>query len=186
MNSGSFKNIICLGILISIFSCSKTGVQCDNINIQKIIIASEPCKGTGRIEIVYPNQNGLTFSLNNFIIQDDPIFSNLKPGSYKVNILKNDVCIFEDVISVDTVQSGKLFLDVKRILQRRCVSCHSGVNPQAGVDFNNSCDIVSQWERIEARAIIGFPSPMPQDGLIPISERIILLEWIKKGHRFVD
>jgi uncharacterized membrane protein len=52
------------------------------------------------------------------------------------------------------------------------------------MDFTKVCDILTHWERIQARAVEGNPSPMPSTGLIPIEERNKIMDWIKKGHAF--
>jgi uncharacterized membrane protein len=62
--------------------------------------------------------------------------------------------------------------------------CHSGNNPQGGLDFTNVCDILNHWQRIDARAVQGIPSPMPQAGLIPQEERSKIIEWLNTGHSY--
>jgi uncharacterized membrane protein len=79
---------------------------------------------------------------------------------------------------------GPAFLQVKRILATHCLQCHSGVNPQAGLDWSRDCDILTYWDRIKARAVDGDPSPMPQAGLMPKDERNQIMAWINKGHLY--
>lgn len=64
--------------------------------------------------------------------------------------------------------------------------CHSGINPQAGIDFTRICDILNHWDRIQARAVDGNPSPMPPTGIIPIVERNKILDWINTGHLYEE
>ncbi|MGB4770528.1 MAG: hypothetical protein WBP58_03670 [Chitinophagaceae bacterium] len=75
---------------------------------------------------------------------------------------------------------------MRRILFNNCIQCHSGVNPQAGLDWTRDCDILQYWDRIKARAVDGDPSPMPQAGLIPETERNKIMAWIQAGHRYSD
>jgi len=89
-------------------------------------------------------------------------------------------------VDISTVSPGPKFLQVKRILANNCLQCHSGVNPQAGLDWSRDCDILQYWDRIKARAVDGDPSPMPQAGLIPESERNQIMAWIQAGHRYTD
>jgi hypothetical protein len=56
----------------------------------------------------------------------------------------------------------------------------------AGLDWKSSCDILQFWDRIKARAIDGNPSPMPQAGLLPLSEINKIMDWINAGHRYSD
>jgi len=89
-------------------------------------------------------------------------------------------------VDISTLRAGPAFLQVKRILANQCLQCHSGVNPQAGLDWSRDCDILQYWDRIKARAVDGDPSPMPQAGLIPESERNQIMAWIQAGHRYTD
>ncbi len=89
-------------------------------------------------------------------------------------------------VDISSQTPGPLFLQVKRILSTHCLQCHSGVNPQAGLDWSRDCDILTYWDRIKARAIDGDPSPMPQAGLMPIDERSQISAWIQAGHRYTD
>lgn len=79
---------------------------------------------------------------------------------------------------------GPVFLEVKKILATHCQQCHSGVNPQAGLDWSRDCDILTYWDRIKARAVDGDPSPMPQAGLISIPERKQIIDWINMGRPY--
>jgi uncharacterized membrane protein len=85
---------------------------------------------------------------------------------------------------MDAITRGNIFTEVATILKIRCSLCHSGLNPQAGLDFTRNCDILANWNRIQARAIEGNPAPMPPTGLIPLAERNKILEWINSGHTF--
>lgn len=101
---------------------------------------------------------------------------------------KKEPSPLENCMGVDlsTQTPGPAFLQVKRILATNCLQCHSGVNPQAGLDWSRDCDILTYWDRIKARAVDGDPSPMPQAGLMPMAERSLITAWIQAGHRYTD
>lgn len=89
-------------------------------------------------------------------------------------------------VDLSAQNPGPVFLQVKSILATHCLQCHSGVNPQAGLDWSRDCDILTYWDRIKARAVDGNPSPMPQAGLIPLAERSKISAWIQAGHQYTD
>jgi hypothetical protein len=148
--------------------------------------SQDSCTGTGRIALSGVALTGYQFRLVNGNYQSTPVFSGLLPGRYRVQASNNNSCFYTDTITVPQLPQGSKFAQVKNLLVQRCRGCHAGVNPQAGLDFNRSCNIIENWNRIEARAVFGNPSPMPQAGLLPVAERSIISNWIAAGHRFTD
>lgn len=144
--------------------------------------ASHPCNATAIVTVDVPGN--FLYKLNNGTYQQNNIFSAVKAGANTITIMQQDVCSTTKTIMVDTVKSGTKFNAVAQILAANCSSCHSGINPQAGLNWLNPCDILQYWERIKARAADGNPTPMPPTGLLPAAERNIILEWVNAGHGY--
>jgi hypothetical protein len=168
-----------------ISACKKSDSACNlQLAVTTSVIASQPCAATGAVVITSPVGADYKYKLGNQSFQSDPAFQNLKTGVYIVTVKDASGCEAVKEIMIDTILQGPKFTQVFQILANRCFSCHSGNNPQAGLNFTNVCDIINHWQRIEARAIQGIPSPMPQAGLIPLAERNKIVEWINAGHSY--
>ena len=142
------------------------------------------CGKTGSVSIALALTGNYSFQLNGGRFQQGSTFTDLAAGTYRLTILSPSGCTWVDSIAVpaDPVVPGPLFLAVKRLFAQHCLGCHSGNNPQAGLDLSRSCDIENHWKAIESRAVEGSPSPMPQAGLLPTADRKRIAEWIAAGH----
>ncbi len=177
--------IALLAILSYLISCSKNATSpanCPALVITADTASSHPCVAGGSISITSPVGNGISYKIGNSAFQSSPVFSSLLPGTYKVVARDNGGCEYTSSIIIPESNAGTLFTAVKSLLAANCLSCHSGVNPQAGHDWTRSCDILNNWDRIKARAVDGNPSPMPQTGLLPLQERNKISAWITAGH----
>ena len=73
--------------------------------------------------------------------------------------------------------------DISPIVSSRCVSCHGGSNPEAGllletyIDVRNSAENGSLIQRINDPA-----NPMPSSGLMPVSTRALFDQWRADGY----
>lgn len=191
-----------LHFLIVIFSvlvsCKKEKKQdeppqspnCNSIAIlfSANVRSTTECSSEGRIEIITSPNSGYLFKLNNGSFQTTTVFENLRPGKYAISVQSKEGCIKTDSITVGTIVQtpGFLFTEVKNLIAANCFTCHTGANPQGGLNFADNCTIVQAWDRIKARAVDGNPSPMPQQGLMPLSERNKITAWINAGHRLTD
>jgi hypothetical protein len=146
--------------------------------------ASNPCLSTGSIEISSPIDADYLYKVDQRSFQTSTLFGNISVGKHMVYVKDSNGCEASKEVSVDTIARGTKFEEVATILKTRCELCHSGLNPQAGLDFTKNCDILSNWNRIQARAIEGNPAPMPPTGLIPLEERNKILLWINSGHKY--
>lgn len=87
---------------------------------------------------------------------------------------------------------GTLFTSVRNILQANCAlsGCHSGANPQNGINFADNCTIVAQKDRIKVRAVdqAGTPSQMPQppNAALSASDRQKITDWVNAGGKLTD
>jgi len=169
-----------------IFSCTNTDIQeCNSIpEISSRITNSHPCMPNGVLEITSPVNVNYSYKIDQGKFQSNPVFVGISVGQHTLFVKDDRGCETSKEVVVDTIPKGIEFAEVAAILKTRCATCHSGVNPHAGMDFTKVCDILTHWDRIQARAVEGNPSPMPSTGLIPIAERNKIMDWIKKGHAF--
>jgi hypothetical protein len=73
--------------------------------------------------------------------------------------------------------------DIRPVIASRCISCHGGSNPEAGllletyIDVRNSAESGSLIQRINDPA-----NPMPSSGLMPVSTRALFDQWRADGY----
>jgi hypothetical protein len=181
--------LLLLCFLLLICSCAKkeeTITSCTSFAITAVATASDPCQPQGIITVTSPTGSGFEYRAGNVNWQSSPQLISFVAGEYNLTVKDSRGCTSTITITVAAKAAGSLFGQVKSLLAVNCISCHSGPNPQAGLDWTDNCTIVKNWSRIKARAIDGNPSPMPQGGLLPLSERNKITNWIAAGHRFTD
>lgn len=164
-----------------------TGVT---INITATPTGVTPCvSGSGSISIAATGgATPYTYSLNTGgQFQSSNTFSNLNQGTYSVSVRDANGCTaLQNSIVVGERAAGPLFTAVKALIQANCVSCHNANVANGGVNLNADCNIVSARERIRVRAVDGTGGPMPQSGLLPLTERQKITAWINAGGRVTD
>lgn len=168
-------------------SCKKQNNAADCLLPSTIAItstASHPCNATAVVTV--DALGNFLYKLNNGPYQQSSVFAAVKAGINTVTIMQQGVCSTSKTIMVDTVKPGTQFNAVAQILSANCSSCHSGINPQAGLNWLNPCDILQYWERIKARAVDGNPTPMPPTGLLPAAERSVIVNWVNAGHSYTN
>jgi hypothetical protein len=175
-------------LLLISMACKKSeSINCnDSIVILATATLSDPCVSQGQITVQAPLGSNVEYRLNNGPYQSQPGFVALRAGQYRLGIKDAAGCVADTAITVQSLPPGPFFTAVKALFAANCLGCHSGNNPQAGIDLSNGCDIVQHWQRIKARAVDGNPSPMPQGGLLPLADRNKIVAWINAGHRFTD
>jgi len=73
--------------------------------------------------------------------------------------------------------------DIRPVIASRCISCHGGSNPEAGllletyIDVRNSAENGLLIQRINDPA-----NPMPSSGLMPVSTRALFDQWRTDGY----
>lgn len=175
-------------LFVGLYSCAEESeIPCNFPETMLISsTASHPCSGSGSIQIIEPVSVNFQYKIDNQPFQNQPTFLNVKVGKHVLVVKDENGCEINKEVLVDTIIDGAKFTQIKQILANRCSSCHAGNNPQAGLDFTKTCDILDHWDRIQARAVNGTPTPMPQAGLIPLEERNKIMEWIANGHKYED
>jgi hypothetical protein len=184
------KNRLILFIILSAFillnSCSKNE-ECNYMpEITTSVSSSHPCEATGKIKVVMPLDVNFMYKLDQGNFQTETIFEKLSVGKHTLYIKDNHGCETSKEIRVDTITKGNKFTEIATILKTNCSMCHSGLNPHAGIDFTRICDILNHWNRIQARAVEGNPTPMPPTGLVSLEERNKILIWINNKHKYED
>jgi hypothetical protein len=154
------------------------------------IVSFTPCASTpdGSLTISATGSTGFTYNVNGGTFQGSPTFNALNAGNYVIGAKDADGCFKTANVTVGNKPAGPLFTAVKALIQTNCVSCHNAGNPNGGVNFNIDCNIVSQWDRIKARAVDGNPSfmPPPPTSQLSAADKAKITNWINAGHNFTD
>jgi hypothetical protein len=183
------KQFACVLLLfVGFYSCTEDSeTPCDLQDTMFVSsTASHPCSGSGTIQITGPVGDNFQYKIDNQPFQNLPTFLNVNVGKHILVVKDDNGCQINKEVIIEPIPKGNTFNQVSQILANRCSSCHSGNNPQAGLNLTKPCDILNHWDRIQARAVNGIPSPMPQAGLIPLEERNKIMEWIANGHTYED
>lgn len=155
------------------------------ININATATASTPCNGSsGSITATATGSTGFTFKLNiGGVYQPTGSFNNLAAGTYSVFAKDVDGCEKSVSIIVDASgTAGPLFNAVKSLVNTRCRSCHNNSVANGGMNFELECNIITNKDRINTRAVI--EGTMPQGSPLPQSERDIITNWITAGGKY--
>ena len=159
------------------------------ITVNNSVVANTPCMpSNGMITATASGGTGtFTYSLNGITFQASNVFSNLAPGSYTVSAKDGNNCVGTSIPAlVSNLPEGPLFSQVKAVLQTNCVPCHNNSQQEGGMNWTIDCNIVTFKDRIKARAVDASPSAMPPTGLLPLSERQKIVNWINAGGKFTD
>lgn len=163
----------CAGVTITASSVITNNTPCQAAN------GSITASGTG-------GTGPYTFSLNGGAFQSGNIFSGLAAATYSLTAKDANGCVGSANATVNDLAAGPLFLAVKNLIQNNCVSCHNPTNASGGMIFTVDCNIVANKNAIKERAVNANPSAMPPSGLLPLSERNKITNWINAGGRFTD
>lgn len=163
-----------------------TGVT---ITVTTTVTGNTPCQPSNSGSITASASGGTgpyMYSLNGGAFQSSGTFNNLAPGSYNITARASNGCTGSTNATVNNLPAGPLFTQVRDLVNTHCVSCHNSGNPNGGMNWTVDCNIVQFQDRIRARAVDGNPSPMPPGGLLPVSERQKITNWINAGGRYTD
>jgi hypothetical protein len=158
------------------------------ITMVNTITGNTPCgANSGSISIVPSGGTGpYSFSLNSGAFQTPNVFSNLAAASYTVTAKDANGCSGSSTAVVNTLSAGPLFGAVRTLIQNNCTSCHNASQAEGGMIFTVDCNIVTNKDRIKARAVDSNPSVMPPTGLLSASDRQKITDWINAGGKFTD
>lgn len=148
------------------------------------ITPSDSCAANGTVSL-NGGGNNYRYRLNEGPFQNNPLFTGLLPGKYRLGI-KNGDCVYTDTLIIPAMPQGPLFTNVKNLLALQCNGCHNSANPQAGPDFTKNCVIVLQAQRIMNRAVFGYTNPMPPTGLLSLGQVSPITLWYAAGAKMTD
>ena len=184
-------------IILLINSCSKNDTQ-----------TTDPCTGTnfiinftktesvgssnnGTLTILAPRGDTITYKLNSGAYQDSWYFTNLAPGNYVVTIKNKQGCT--DTAQITILNYGPKYAAVKQLISAGggsgyCGPCHINGGMDGGKNFDNDASVISNWDRIKARAADNIPSPMPPAPNVPLTnaDKQKIIDWVNAGHRQSD
>ncbi|NOT51710.1 MAG: hypothetical protein HOP10_10590 [Chitinophagaceae bacterium] len=163
----------CTGVNITVSATATNNVFCESSTATITVSASG---GTAPY----------TYNLNGGAYQAANVFTNIATGSYMITAKDANGCIGNASTTVNNGTAGPLFTQVRTLVRNNCLYCHGGVFSSGGVSYSDDCNIVSGKLRIQARAVDGNPSPMPQSGLLPAADRQKIIDWINAGGRYSD
>lgn len=156
------------------------------------VTGNTPCSpsNTGSFTINAVGSTGFTYSLGAGAFQASNIFTGLATGSYTVNAKDGDGCIKSTSVSIGNTPAGPLFASVRSMMQSNCAipGCHVNPGPTGGLNFQDDCTIVNNWDRIKARAVDGNPSfmPPPPNPQLSATDKQKIVDWIAAGHKYTD
>ncbi len=76
-------------------------------------------------------------------------------------------------------QPGPLFLAMKGVILKSCISCHSNNRADGGMNWAVDCNIVTHKSRIKARAVD--ENTMPPMGPLSAEDKNKITAWINAG-----
>ncbi len=160
------------------------------IGVNNNVVNNTPCAITNTGSITAAASGGATpytYSINSGPFQSGSAFLNLGVGSYTITAKDANGCTGNSTVTnVNNLPAGPLFTAVKTVLQNNCNSCHNGTTANGGMNWTVDCNIVTNKDRIKARAVDASPSAMPPIGLMPAGERQKITDWINAGGKFTD
>jgi uncharacterized membrane protein len=145
----------------------------------------------GTITIFAPRGDTITYKLNSGSYQDSWYFTNLAPGNHVVTIKNQKGCT--DTAQITILNYGPKYAAVKQLISAGgasgyCGPCHISGGIDGGKNFDTDASIISNWDRIKARAVDNIPSqmpPLPNSVLTPPDKQKIV-DWVNAGHRQSD
>lgn len=162
----------CNGINITLTQVTTFADVCPTANNGSITLTASGSSG-----FEYSKDGGATFQASN-------VFSNLAAGNYPVVVKDVNGCTKSQSVTVSANPEGVKFNAVRNLMVSKCGSCHFNGGNSGSVNFDDKCNIVTKWERINIRCVV--QGTMPQAGPLSTSEKQIITDWVNAGHRYTD
>ena len=190
--------ISCLlsGSFIYISSCSKNDSPapppppdpCIGVSYTVLSTKTESVgvSNNGTLTILEPRGDTISYKLNNGSYQPSWYFTNLAPGNYIITIKNQKGCT--DTAQITILNYGPKYALVKEIIIGYCGPCHRNGGMDGGKNFDTDASIISNWDRIKARAVDNLPSQMPAPPNVPLTnvDKQKITDWVNAGHRQSD
>ena len=163
----------CNGLVITLTPVTTYADFCPSANNGSITLTAGGSSG-----YTYSKDGGTTFQASN-------VFSNLAAGNYPVVVKDVNGCTKSQTVTVSPNPGGVNFNLVRNMMIARCGSCHFNNASDGGVNFDDKCNIVTKWDRINTRCVVQTTNTMPPTPLNSTDKRIIT-DWVNAGHRYID
>jgi hypothetical protein len=161
----------CSGINIVLTPTTSFAGVCPTVNNGSITLSASGSNG-----FTYSKDGGTTFQASN-------VFSGLAAGNYPVVVKDVNGCTKSQSVTVSANPGGVKFNLVRNLMIAKCGSCHFNGGSNGGVNFDDKCNIVNQWDRINIRCVVqGTMPPTP----LSTSEKQTITDWVNAGHRYID
>ena len=141
----------------------------------------------GTISITQPRGDTFTYKLNSGVYQDSWYFTNESPGNHVVTIKNDKGCT--DTVQITIFNYGPKYAAVKQLItggggSGYCGPCHLNGGIDGGKNFDTDANIISNWDRIKARAVDNIPSAMPPAPNVPLTnaDKQKIIDWVNAGH----
>ncbi|MBU3714553.1 MAG: hypothetical protein FGM46_06345 [Ferruginibacter sp.] len=199
-STGEFKGLppgIYTVTVINDLGCTKSDVVNIETNIpgnrcteNNIVISctptpSTPCSApTGTILVGATGSTDFVYSINGGTYQSSNIFNSLAPGNYIIGVKDINRCTKIQEVTVPATDPGTNFANVKNIIKANCSSCHLNGKNSGGINYDNECNIITGWSKINQACVVR--STMPPSNPLPANAKEQISAWIKAGHRYSD
>ncbi len=164
---------ICAGVNIVVSATTTQGTPC-----------TTPANGS--ISVTASGSSGFTYSVNGGSFQASGNFTGLAPGNYTIVARDPNGCTGNGTATINAANAGTLFAAVKTVIQNNCASCHNNSQMEGGMNFTADCNIVTNKDRVKARAVDNNPSVMPPTGALSAADKNRITAWINAGGRYTD
>ena len=84
-----------------------------------------------------------------------------------------------DTTSAASAGPAPAFAEVRAIVERRCVTCHSGVSAPQGVQLETRAQIRARASQIEQQAVVTKAMPLGNATGMTQAERDTLARWVR-------
>lgn len=161
----------CNGINITLTSVTTFADVCPTANNGSITLTAGGSSG-----YTYSKDGGTTFQASN-------VFSNLAAGNYPVVVKDVNGCTKAQSVTISANPGGVKFNLVRNLMIAKCGNCHFNGGNNGSVNFDDKCNIVTKWDRINIRCVVqGTMPPTP----LSTSEKQLITDWVNAGHRYID
>lgn len=149
------------------------------------VTSNTPCQAAnGTITVSASGSSGYTYSINGGNFQSSNIFTGLNAGTYNIIVKDANGCTSStQTATISNAAAGPNFTNVKNIVTSKCGNCHLNGGTDGSVNFDNPCNIVAKWDRINVRCVT--QGNMPPQGLTA-TEKSQITAWINAGHGYTN
>jgi hypothetical protein len=171
------------------FTVGTTPAACAGVGIVVTAASTNatPCvAANGTITATATGSTGFTFSINGTAFQASGNFANVAEGAYTVTAKDANGCTGTTPVNVGRAPAGPLFTAVRTLLDNNCVTCHNNAIANGGMNWTIDCNLVTNKDRIKARAVDNTPTSMPPTGALGQADKDKITNWINAGGRFTD